>query len=120
MRLQICLTLSNKLTLRIDFFTWTRDSALVLKYIVDAFAAGNTGLQGAIQEYISSQARIQLLNTRSGGLSSGGLGEPKYQVDETPYMEDWGRPQADGPALRATAMIEYARWLLVRIQSLLI
>ncbi|EEQ33548.1 glycoside hydrolase 15 protein [Microsporum canis] len=94
------------------FFTWTRDSALVLKYIVDAFAAGNTGLQGAIQEYISSQARIQLLNTRSGGLSSGGLGEPKYQVDETPYMEDWGRPQADGPALRATAMIEYARWLL--------
>ncbi|EZF26250.1 hypothetical protein H112_01606, partial [Trichophyton rubrum D6] len=94
------------------FFTWTRDSALVLKCITDAFAAGNTALQETIHEYISSQARIQLLNTRSGGLSSGGLGEPKYRVDETPYNEDWGRPQADGPALRATALIAYARWLL--------
>ncbi|KAK2834960.1 hypothetical protein FQN49_006740, partial [Arthroderma sp. PD_2] len=94
------------------YFTWTRDSAIVFKCIADAFVAGNTRLQGHIQEYISSQARIQLLDTRSGGLSSGGLGEPKYRVDETPYTEDWGRPQADGPALRATAMIEYARWLL--------
>lgn len=92
----------------------------MLKCITDAFAAGNTALQETIHEYISSQARIQLLNTRSGGLSSGGLGEPKYRVDETPYNEDWGRPQADGPALRATALIAYARWLLVRISNFLL
>ncbi|EEU45836.1 uncharacterized protein NECHADRAFT_92513 [Fusarium vanettenii 77-13-4] len=29
-----------------------------------------------------------------------------------PYTGGWGRPQRDGPALRATAMITYANWLI--------
>jgi glucoamylase len=50
----------------------------------------------------------------SGGLGNGrGLGEPKFMADETPFTGSWGRPQRDGPALRATTMIELGWWLLV-------
>jgi glucoamylase len=49
----------------------------------------------------------------SGSLSDGsGLGEPKFQPNGTAFTGSWGRPQRDGPALRATALIAYGRWLL--------
>ncbi|KAK2805315.1 hypothetical protein FQN50_006216 [Emmonsiellopsis sp. PD_5] len=94
------------------FYTWTRDASLVFKGLVDAFIAGNTDLQPKIHQFINSQARLQTVSNPSGDLSSGGLGEPKYKVDMKPYAEGWGRPQRDGPALRATAMITYANWLV--------
>ncbi|EEH45565.2 uncharacterized protein PADG_01715 [Paracoccidioides brasiliensis Pb18] len=94
------------------FFTWTRDAALVFKGLVDDFISGNTGLQPKLHEFINSQARLQTVSNPSGGLSSGGPGEPKFHVDMSPFNGDWGRPQRDGPALRATAMISYARWLV--------
>ncbi|KAJ9376288.1 CAZyme family GH15 and CBM20 [Paecilomyces variotii] len=94
------------------FYTWTRDAALTLKCLVDTFIAGNTDLQSTIQNYISSQAYLQTVSNPSGDLSTGGLGEPKFNVDETAFTGSWGRPQRDGPALRATAMIAYAKWLI--------
>lgn len=42
-----------------DFYTWTRDSALVFKTLVDQFLAGNTGVESLIQQYISAQAYLQ-------------------------------------------------------------
>lgn len=99
------------------FYTWTRDSALTFKCLVDQFIAGNTGLESQIQNYISSQAYLQTVNNPSGGLCTGGLGEPKFNVDETAFTGAWGRPQRDGPALRATAMIAYARYLIAKGQT---
>lgn len=96
----------------IDFYSWTRDSALPIKMLVDTFIAGNFGLQPEIENYISAQAKIQTISNPSGGLSTGGLGEPKFEVNETPFTGLWGRPQRDGPALRATALIAYSRWLI--------
>ncbi|KAL1649569.1 glycoside hydrolase 15 protein [Diplodia intermedia] len=94
------------------FYTWTRDAALVFKALVDQFIAGDSSLQDEIQEYIVAQARLQGIENPSGGLSTGGLGEPKFNVDLTQFTDAWGRPQRDGPPLRATAMIAYARWLI--------
>ncbi|KAJ6441978.1 glucoamylase precursor [Purpureocillium lavendulum] len=96
------------------FYTWTRDSALVFKAIVDRFTAQyDAGLQGQIQQYIASQAKLQGISDPSGSLSDGkGLGEPKYNVDLTAFTGAWGRPQRDGPALRAIAMVTYANWLV--------
>lgn len=56
------------------------------------------------------------MSNPSGDLqpSGKGLGEPKFNVDMTEFTGSWGRPQRDGPALRATAMISYANWLIVR------
>lgn len=55
----------------------------------------------------------------SGDLSSGGLGEAKFHVDSTEFTGDWGRPQRDGPALRAAALIAYGKWLVVSFGSIL-
>ncbi|OCK81653.1 carbohydrate-binding module family 20 protein [Lepidopterella palustris CBS 459.81] len=95
------------------FYTWTRDSALTFKALVDQFiATGSSTLQTEIDNYISAQAYLQTVSNPSGGLSSGGLGEPKFNTDMTAFTGAWGRPQRDGPALRATAMIAYSRWLI--------
>jgi glucoamylase len=96
-----------------DFYTWTRDSALVFKALVDQLIAGNKSLEPLIQQYISAQANLQTVNNPSGGLCSGGLAEPKFEVNLQPFTGAWGRPQRDGPALRATAMIAYSRYLIV-------
>jgi len=97
----------------LDFFTWTRDAALVFKYLVDRFIETyDSSLQIQIQRYITSQAKLQTVGNPSGGLSTGGLGEAKFNPDGTQFTGDWGRPQRDGPALRATALITYARWLV--------
>lgn len=99
--------------------------------MVDAFIAGNSSLQPEIQNYIYAQAQLQAVSNPSGDLSSGaGLGEPKFEVyaislglyslvhsltpcsDGTAFTGAWGRPQRDGPALRATTFIAYSRWLI--------
>ncbi|CAI7639579.1 unnamed protein product [Penicillium glandicola] len=94
------------------FYTWSRDSALVFKTLVDMFKNGDTDLLLLIEEYISAQAYIQTVSNPSGALSSGGLGEPKFNADETAFTGSWGRPQRDGPALRATALISFGQWLI--------
>lgn len=96
-----------------DFYTWTRDSALTFKCIVDIFVDSyDASLQQQIQNYITAQAKLQTVGTPSGDLSGGGLGEPKYNSDGSAFTGSWGRPQRDGPALRATALITYSKWLI--------
>ena len=81
--------------------------------LIDRLIAGDAFLQPKIDDYISSQARLQTLPNLSGDLSDGtGLGEPKFKVDCSAYLGAWGRPQRDGPALRATALMAYSRWLI--------
>lgn len=96
------------------FYTWTRDSALTLKMLVDEFIFGNRALQPQIEKYVKAQAILQTVTNPSGTfLPNGlGLGEPKYEVDGTRFNGAWGRPQRDGPALRAIALMAYSDWLI--------
>lgn len=96
------------------WYTWTRDAALTLKEVVDTFENGyNTTLQTEIENYIAAQAYLQGVSNPSGSLSTGsGLGEPKFNVDLSAFTGSWGRPQRDGPALRAITLITYANWLI--------
>ncbi|GAQ08169.1 glucoamylase [Aspergillus lentulus] len=95
------------------YYTWTRDAALTIKYLVDSLAADNDpALQRIIEIYIDSQAHLQTVPNPSGNLSSGGLGEPKLRVDGSAFRGSWGRPQSDGPALRATTLISYANLMI--------
>ncbi|KAJ7451616.1 glucoamylase [Mycena latifolia] len=75
-------------------------------------ASPNTTLLGHIHDFVSAERALQQVSNPSGTISTGGLGEPKFNVDETAFTGSWGRLQRDGPALRATAMIAYANWLL--------
>ncbi|KAF8674224.1 Starch binding domain [Rhizoctonia solani] len=93
-------------------YAWTRDSALVFKLLVDQYTQGrDTTLNTQIRNWIASQGRIQQVSNPSGSVSSGGLGEPKFNIDESAFTGAWGRPQRDGPALRATTMITYANFV---------
>lgn len=86
----------------------------MFKALIDRFVVTkDTFLQTHIHDFISAQASLQTVSNPSGSLSDGaGLGEPKYQPDGTAFTGNWGRPQRDGPALRATALIAYGNWLL--------
>ncbi|KAL8859537.1 MAG: hypothetical protein Q9178_003936 [Gyalolechia marmorata] len=96
------------------FYTWTRDSALTAKMLIDTFIAGDTSLRQQIEDYISAEALLQTVANPSGDLTDGSnLGEPKFEVNSTAFTGPWGRPQRDGPALRATALIAYSGWLLL-------
>lgn len=87
-------------------YTWTRDSALTMKTVVDEFIAGNKALEQTIKNYIKAQAIQQTLTNPSGNFLSGaGLGEPKYLISLARFNGAWGRPQRDGPALRAIALM---------------
>ncbi|KFY07748.1 hypothetical protein V492_06848 [Pseudogymnoascus sp. VKM F-4246] len=97
------------------FYTWTRDSALTFTALIDRFIAGDSALETTIQEYISAQAKLQSVSNPSGDLSDGlGLAEPKFNVDLSAFTEAWGRPQRDGPALRASALIAYGNYLIAQ------
>ncbi|KAL0577741.1 glycoside hydrolase 15 protein [Marasmius crinis-equi] len=94
-------------------YTWTRDSALVFSWIIDQVTlARDTSLRSQVENYIASTARIQQVSNPSGTITTGGLGEPKFNIDESAFTGAWGRPQRDGPALRSTALITYANWLI--------
>jgi glucoamylase len=84
-----------------------------VKCLVDVFAQGNASLQTTIQDYVTAQATVQSIVSPSGNLASGtGLGEPKFNVNETAVTSYWPRPQRDGPALRVSALVAYGQWLV--------
>ncbi|KAH6911528.1 glucoamylase [Coprinopsis sp. MPI-PUGE-AT-0042] len=94
-------------------FTWTRDAGLVMKEVADAYARGEDSThRKRLDDYVAAQTILQNVNNPSGSLTTGGLGEPKFEIDLTAFTGSWGRPQRDGPPLRATAMIAYANWLI--------
>ncbi|KIY48876.1 glucoamylase [Fistulina hepatica ATCC 64428] len=90
-------------------YTWTRDSSLVFKWIIDQVTLGlDTSLRSEIDNFVGAQAIIQQISNPSGTATTGGLGEPKFNIDETAFTGSWG----DGPALRSTALITWANYLL--------
>lgn len=84
---------------------------------MERFIAGDNSLKQKIDDYVSAQAYLQGIPNPSGGPDTGGLGEPKFQVDRTAFTGSWGRPQRDGPPLRATALTLYANWLIANGDS---
>ncbi|KIJ22346.1 glycoside hydrolase family 15 protein, partial [Sphaerobolus stellatus SS14] len=97
------------------FFTWTRDSSLVFKALIDQYVSGaDPTLLGQINNFVTAEAALQQVSNPSGTITTGGLGEPKFNTDMTAFTGAWGRPQRDGPALRATAMITFANYLLTQ------
>ncbi|KAK4047879.1 hypothetical protein OIO90_006040 [Microbotryomycetes sp. JL221] len=93
------------------WYQWSRDSALVMRNLVDQFV--KTGhFRREIDEYIQETQKLQRVETTIGGFRTGGLGDVKYNVDGTAFTGEWGRPQDDGPALRVLTLTTFARELL--------
>ncbi|KZT67263.1 carbohydrate-binding module family 20 protein [Daedalea quercina L-15889] len=93
-------------------YTWTRDSSLTFKVLIDQYVNGQDDTLGTlIDEFTQAEAILQQVDNPSGSVSTGGLGEPKFNINETAFTGAWGRPQRDGPALRSTAIMTYATYL---------
>ncbi|PYH46524.1 glycoside hydrolase family 15 protein [Aspergillus saccharolyticus JOP 1030-1] len=103
------------------FYTWTRDAGLTIPAIVARLtqpANDDHALDRILQQYATSQATQQAISNPSGSLTDGtGLGEPKFHVNLTEFTSPWGRPQRDGPPLRASALIAYGNHLLTTGQT---
>lgn len=94
------------------FYHWVRDGALVMNVYVDTFERSTDPV--ARQD---AYARLTHWASFEHGLQntpnpSGGSGEPKFNLDGTAFDRPWGRPQNDGPALRALVMARFAQALL--------
>ncbi|KAJ3163314.1 glycoside hydrolase 15 protein [Geranomyces variabilis] len=98
------------------WYHWTRDSALVMSVVNGLYARSSVGseaselLETRMLESVTFARHLQY-PPRDGGE---GLGEPKFNVDGTTFTGPWGRPQNDGPALRALTMIQFAEEYLAR------
>jgi glucoamylase len=94
------------------YFDWVRDTALTMRSLVDYYEIKKDAkVKGMIFTWIDAEARRQNLPSFTG------LGEPKYTIDGKGFTGPWGRPQNDGPALRAIAMVKFARLLLAEGQQ---
>lgn len=83
--------------------------------LVDVYADDTSSplagtLATVLDAYTTLQQTIQHTSNPSGNFDDlSGLGEPKFEIDGTPFTDSWGRPQRDGPALRALTLIHYLR-----------
>jgi glucoamylase len=92
-----------------------RDAAITMHSLVDIYADDPSSSLGSrlsviLDAYTSLQSDIQHTSNPSGSFDDlSGLGEPKFGVDGKPFTGSWGRPQRDGPALRALTLMHYVR-----------
>ncbi|CAI4039666.1 hypothetical protein SMKI_09G0740 [Saccharomyces mikatae IFO 1815] len=95
------------------FYQWVRDSALTINTIV-SHSAG-PAIETLLQ-YVNVSYHLQRSNNTLGaGIGytndTEALGDPKWNVDNTAFTDEWGRPQNDGPALRAIAILKIINYL---------
>lgn len=96
------------------FFHWVRDAALVMDTVISLYeSTENQPLKDRLERilfhYVDLSRQNQTSETPSGDR---GLGEPKFHADGTVFWGPWGRPQNDGPALRAITLARFAEILL--------
>jgi len=94
------------------FYHWVRDAGLVMEEIVARYQTSfSAPTKSQYLEVLLDYIEFSKLNQSTPNLS-GGLGEPKFNVDGSAFNGSWGRPQDDGPAIRANTLIRLANvWL---------
>ncbi|MDB5037237.1 MAG: hypothetical protein JWQ35_765 [Bacteriovoracaceae bacterium] len=98
-------------------FDWTRDSAitaieLVFLYKDEKNPALKDTYFNTLVDYLRAGRRKQMTPNLSGNPGDTGNGEPKWNLNLSPYSLSWGRPQNDGPALRAKTLTFFAEILI--------
>jgi glucoamylase len=106
------------------YYQWPRDSGICLREVIRCLKKVECGqtigsnqetgkeLDIIIQDAVEMNLKLQHVDNPSGTFETGGLGEPKFMIDGSPFDADWGRPQNDGPALRSIALLSYATHIL--------
>lgn len=109
------------LSTRTTRFQWPRDTGLCVRSLVNSLKQAEEGrdvgytasqIDRRIRDFITMSLHLQHIPNPSGTFETGGLGEPKFEVDGSAFTGSWGRPQNDGPALRSITAAEYAHHIL--------
>jgi glucoamylase len=88
------------------YFHWIRDSALVVQALGRLLPyVKNTNSEARIREFIEDF--VNFSDALQHASTPYGLGETRFNVDGSIDRSSWPRPQFDGPALRALALLEY-------------
>jgi glucoamylase len=87
------------------FYHWTRDGALTMSSVF-ALSQSGRGKRSNVDRYMYGFVDRTFKHQETFAFT--GLGEPKYYVNGEAYLGPWGRPQNDGPALRAVMLIDFA------------
>ncbi|RKP14521.1 Six-hairpin glycosidase-like protein [Piptocephalis cylindrospora] len=93
------------------FYHWIRDSAVTMDALATLLNDARTPSERTewIRVLGDCAAFSASLQRATGPFTS--LGEPKWNMDGSPFTLDWGRPQNDGPASRASALTKFAQFL---------
>ncbi|KTD05923.1 glucan 1,4-alpha-glucosidase [Legionella gratiana] len=93
------------------YYDWIRDSAIAMNLIETWYESTHAyGYKERLLRYVDWTQILQHQNNPNSGHDI--LGEPKFYINGHPFDEPWGRPQNDGPALRASVLIHFAQQLL--------
>lgn len=93
------------------YYDWVRDSAIAMGLVETWYESGNAlKYKNRLLNYVSWTQTIQHQHDPIPGQDI--LGEPKFYIDGNPFEGAWGRPQNDGPALRASVLIRFAHQLI--------
>jgi glucoamylase len=93
------------------YYHWVRDAALVMDIWMRQLEGRMTPFlrRHELESMMWDFVDFTVINQASESLTS--LGEPKYYVSGQAYLGPWGRPQNDGPALRASVLMRFANYL---------
>jgi glucoamylase len=93
------------------YYDWVRDSAIAMDLIESWYELSHAfGYKDRLFHYVSWTEMLQHQSDPLPGQDI--LGEPKFYINGYPFDGPWGRPQNDGPALRASVLIHFAQQLL--------
>ncbi|MEY4616066.1 MAG: hypothetical protein RJB66_1026 [Pseudomonadota bacterium] len=94
------------------FYHWVRDAGLTMMELVELYKLPLRPERKQIFEHhIKNWISFEMRNQHTA-IARSNLGEPIFTVGGDIYPFPWGRPQSDGPAIRALAMINYAEALI--------
>ena len=89
------------------YYHWVRDAGIVAASVIGEFERLPNGedksrLARFLLDFVEFSRKNQVTKTLSG------MGEPKFYINGDAFNGPWGRPQNDGPALRAIALVQLA------------
>lgn len=95
-------------------YNWVRDSSLTMDVVVSFYdAATDATAIKAYETLLFEYAHAGAVEQTDPDLITG-LGEPKFELNNSAFTGPWGRPQNDGPATRAITLMEFATAYLAK------
>lgn len=94
------------------FYHWVRDAGLTMMEITSLY---DLPLREEVKAILERQIKLWIqfeIQNQNIAIQNSSLGEPIFTVRGAIYPYPWGRPQNDGPAIRALAMMNYAQNLI--------